>query len=66
MFRWHFKFQRCSSDGGYWGNDGWFNISVIAPNYSEALKKAMEVTQCKYVRGIECSAEEIQEDEDGK
>ena len=66
MYRWHFKFQRCSRDGGYWGNDGWFQISVIAPDYNTALQKAMGATKCNYVRAIETSAEEIQEVEDGK
>lgn len=66
MYRWHFKFQRCNSAGQYWGNTGWFEISVIAPNYEEAIQKAMRATQCDYVHRIESRAEEIQEAEDGK
>ena len=65
MYRWHFKFQRCNGSGQYWGNSGWFEISVIAPNYNEAIQKAMSATQCDYVHRIESRAEEIQEVENG-
>ena len=46
--------------------DGWFQISVIAPDYNAAIQKAMDATKCNYVRAIETRAEEIQEVEDGK
>ena len=59
MYKWRLKFQRCDSSGGYWGNDGWFEISVFADTYNSALKKAKEATGCSYVRAVTSIAEEI-------
>jgi len=53
------KFQECSRDGGYWSGSSWYEVTVYAENYSEALYKAKKITECNYVRAVECKVKEV-------
>lgn len=57
--QWNLTFQKCDSNGGFFGNDDWFDVTVFANNKSEAVDKAKKITECKYIRRLQCKAVEL-------
>lgn len=57
-YKWHLTFQRCDAYGGYCSNEGWFDVTVYADNKSEAVAKAMQITECEHTRQLKCEVME--------
>lgn len=51
-YKYNLVFQKASSDGGYWGNDGWKDVTIYANSEQEAICKAKELTNCNYIRAL--------------
>jgi hypothetical protein len=60
QFRFRLEFQKCDRDGRYWdAKTGWCDMTVLARNESEAIKKALEVVGAENYRQLQVTVTEI-------
>ncbi len=56
--QWNMSFIQCNYYGAYNAEDR-FDVTIYAQTKSEAVEKAKKITECEYIRNLNCKVVEI-------